>query len=134
MNSSTRAAHGPCSLPEIGKAATASQAAWRFFANERVTLDKLIEPLRQLGRDGCRNSESGFVLLAHDWCKLAFGSQTRQKRDLVQLTHEHDIGYDLTTSLLIEADTGITLAPMQIHLKTADAVHSTGTHRLLITS
>ena len=35
----------------IGKSTTASQAAWRFFANERVTLEKLIEPLRQLGRD-----------------------------------------------------------------------------------
>lgn len=128
MNSSTRAAHGPRSLPEIGKATTASQAAWRFFANERVTLDKLIEPLRQVGREGCSNSASPFVLLAHDWCKLGYGNQTRQKRDLVQLTHEHDIGYDLTTSLLVEADMGITLAPMQIHLKTAEAVHCTGTH------
>ena len=128
MNSSARTAHGPRSLPEIGKATTASQAVWRFLANERVTLNKLIEPLRQLGRDGCRNSESAFVLLAHDWCKLGYGNQTLQKRDLAQLTHEHDIGYDLTISLLIEADTGITLAPMQMYLKTADAVHSTGTH------
>lgn len=129
MNSSSRTAHGPRSLPEIGKATTASQATWRFFANESVTLEKLVEPLRQLGHEGCRNSASAFVLLAHDWCKLGFGNQTRQKRDLVQLTHEHDIGYDLTTSLLIEAETGITLAPMQIHLKTADAVHSTGIHK-----
>jgi hypothetical protein len=113
----------------MGRSVSASQATWRFFANERVTLEKLIEPLRQLGREGCRNSRSPFVLLAHDWCKLAYGNQTGRKSDLVQLTHEHDIGYDLTTSLLIEADTGITLAPMQIHLKTADAVYSTGTHQ-----
>lgn len=113
----------------MGRSVSASQATWRFFANERVTLKKLIEPLRQLGREGCRNSRSPFVLLAHDWCKLGYGNQTGRKSDLVQLTHEHDIGYDLTTSLLIEADTGITLAPMQIHLKTADAVYSTGTHQ-----
>lgn len=106
---------------------SASQAAWRFFANERVTLGKLMEPLRQLGREGCRDSKSSFVLLAHDWCKLGYGNQTGRKRDLAQLTHEHDIGYDLTTALLVEADAGIMLAPMQIHLKTADAVHSTGT-------
>jgi hypothetical protein len=41
------------------------------------------------------------------------------------LTHERDKGYDLTTALLIEADTGHPLAPMQLHLKTADAVYST---------
>ena len=130
MNASTRTAHGPRSLPDVGKSTTASQATWRFFANERVTLGKLIEPLRQLGREGCRNSASPFVLLAHDWCKLGYGNQSRQKQDLIQLTHDTDIGYDLTTSLLIEADTGITLAPMQIHVKTAETVYSTGTHQL----
>jgi hypothetical protein len=129
MKSSSRTAHGPGSLPGIGKAATTSQSLWRFLNNESVTLEKLVEPLRQLGCDGCSQSESEFVLLAHDWCKLAYGSQTRRKRDLVQLTHEHDVGYELTTSLLIEAETGITLAPMQIHLKTAEAVHSTGINK-----
>lgn len=128
MHASTRAAPGPRSLPEIGEATTASQAVWRFLGNERVSLQKLIEPLRKLGRDGCANSDSSFVLLAHDWCKLGYGNQSRRKKDLLQLTHEDDVGYDLSTALLIEADGGITLAPMQIHLKTADAVHSTGQH------
>ncbi len=129
MDSASRTASGPRSLPDFGKSTTASQATWRFFANERVTLEKLIDPLRQLGRDGCAGSASPFVLLAHDWCKLGFGNQTRRKQDLVQLTHKTDIGYDLTTSLLIEAETGVTLAPMQIHLKTAETVYSTGTHQ-----
>ncbi len=125
MHASTRTAPGPRSLLSIGKSTTASQAVWRFLNNERVSLKKLIEPLRQLGREGCAGSTSSFVLLAHDWCKLGYGSQSRRKKDLLQLTHQEDIGYDLSTSLLIEADSGITLAPMQIHLKTADAVHST---------
>jgi len=64
------------------------------------------------------------VLLAHDWCKLNYASHT-SKKDLLQLTHESDIGYDLTTALLIEAHTGVTLAPMQVHLKTGKAMHST---------
>lgn len=126
MNASTRTAHGPRSLPEIGKSTTASQATWRFFKNERVTLHKLIEPLRQLGRDGCAGSKSPFVLLAHDWCKLGYGNQQRRKKDLYQLTHKDDVGYDLTTALLVEADAGITLAPMQIHVHTADQIYSTG--------
>jgi hypothetical protein len=111
-------------LAECGRAATASQAAWRFLNNERVTLQALAEPLRQLGRDGCQHSESPFVLLAHDWCKLDYSSHA-SKKDKLQLTHEHDIGYDLTASLLIEAKTGVALAPMQVHLKTGKAVHST---------
>jgi len=128
MSAATRSAHGPRHLPEVGKSTTAAQAVWRFLNNERVTLQKLIEPLRQLGRDGCVASASPFVLLAHDFCKLGYGNQAKRKKDLLQLTHKDDIGYDLTTSLLIEADTGITLAPMQIHVHTSDAVHSTAEH------
>ncbi len=124
MKVSNRTAHGPLALPEFGEAATACQATWRFLNNERVTLQLLAEPLRKVGRDGCCESESPFVLLAHDWCKLNYASHA-SKEDLLQLTHETDIGYDLTTSLLIEAHTGVTLAPMQVHLKTGKAVHST---------
>ena len=107
-----------------GSSAAASQAAWRFLNNDRVTLQALAEPLRKVGAEGCCNSESQFVLLAHDWCKLNYASQASRK-DLLQLTHDTDIGYDLTTSLLIEAHTGVPLAPMQVHLKTDKAVHST---------
>lgn len=74
-----------------------------------------------------QQSSSKFVLLAHDWCKIDYKSHT-SKKDLRQLTHKNDIGYDLTTALLISAENGKPLAPMQMHLKTADAVHSTGLH------
>ena len=124
MKASTRNTPGPRALPELGNAATATQAAWRFLNNEAVTLQALVRPLRAVGRDGCRESESPFVLLAHDWCKLNYASHAA-KKDLLQLTHETDIGYDLTTALLIEAQTGVTLAPMQVHLKTGKAIHST---------
>jgi hypothetical protein len=128
MNAASRSAHGPRHLPGFGKSTAAAQAMWRFLDNDRVSLQKLIEPLRQLGREGCAESASRFVLLAHDFCKLGYGTQSKRKKDLLQLTHENDIGYDLTTSLLIEADTGITLAPMQTQVHTSDAVHSTGVH------
>lgn len=124
MRSSTRTAHGPRALPELGTAASACQATWRFLNNERVTLQALVEPLRKVGREGCCHSESRFVLLAHDWCKLNYASHA-SKKDLLQLTHETDVGYDLTTALLIEAHTGVPLAPMQVHVKTGKKVHST---------
>ncbi len=47
------------------------------------------------------------------------------KRDLIQLTHVNDIGYELTTALLVSGDDGSPLAPMEMHLKTADGVLST---------
>lgn len=119
-------------MPSLGKSTSASQATWRFLKNERVSLEKLVEPLRKLGRVGCAGSDSPFVLLAHDWSKLGYGNQSRRKKDLLQLTHQDDVGYELATALLIEADSGITLAPMQIHLKVADAVYTTGHHPLQV--
>lgn len=125
MKVATRSNPGPHCPVDIEKTTSASQNLWRFLGNERVDLQTLIEPLRNLGRDGCRHSESQFVLVAHDWCKLDYKSHSGRKKDLLQLTHATDIGYDLTASLLIEANTGISLAPMQIHLKTGEALHST---------
>lgn len=100
MHASTRSAHGPRNLPNLGKSTTANQATWRFLNNERVSLEKLVEPLRKLGRDGCAGSVSAFVLLAHDWCKLGHGSQRRRKKDLLQLTHQDDVGYLIRVSQL----------------------------------
>lgn len=125
MNSSNRNAAGPNLLAGQNEPASATQAAWRFLNNPNVQLIDLVEPLRQAGRDACKYSDSGFVLLVHDWCKLDYKTHT-SKTDLRQVTHEHDIGYDMTSALLVDAHNGKPLAPMQMHLKTADAVHSTG--------
>lgn len=124
MSASTRTAAGPTIFPEMATGMAATQAAWRFFNNERVRLPSLVEPLRQAGRIGCAQSPSEFVLLAHDWCKLDYGRHA-SKHDVRALTHEHDRGYDLTTALLVEAHTGSPLAPMQLHLSTAQGVYST---------
>ncbi|MFH1268855.1 MAG: transposase [Planctomycetota bacterium] len=127
MKSASRTAAGPAILPEAGSEAAVTQAMWRFLRNPRVRLPALVAPLRQVGRDACAKSPSEFVLLAHDWCKLDY-ARHRSKRDKRQLTHEYDIGYDLTTALLVDAQTGSPLAPMQVQLKTADAVYSTAEH------
>lgn len=124
MSSSTRLAAGPSLLPGQNKAAAATQAAWRFFNNHRVEMAALAEPIRQAGRDAAAESPSNYVLVAHDWCKIDYSNHTA-KSDLRQLTHEHDIGYELTAALLLDADDGTPLAPMQLHVKTADSVYST---------
>ena len=124
MKSSNKNAAGPALLPGNCQAQSATQAAWRFLNNPKISLVDLVEPLRQLGRDACQQCESDFVLLAHDWCKLDYKSHT-SKRDLRQITHESDIGYELSTSLLINALSGNAIAPLQMHLRAAKRVYST---------
>jgi hypothetical protein len=116
-------AAGVRSLPRLTTSAqAATQAAWRFLNNDLVALPALVEPLREVGRNACRAIESPFVMLVHDWCKL---SLTHRKEDEFRLTHSADVGYELTTALLVSPDDGSPLAPMEMHLRTARGVLST---------
>jgi hypothetical protein len=126
MRHAPKLAAGIASLPSAASSWASTQAAWRFLNNDRVGLPALIEPLRQEGRERANASSAPFVLLVHDWCKLTYRHSAR-KRDLAQLTHKTDVGYELTTALLVSADKGSPLAPMEMHLKTGDKVLSTRT-------
>lgn len=124
MHTGSRTAAG-ISLPQGSrKAFTATQGAWRFFNNGAVTLTALVEPLRKVGTEAASNSPSSFALLVHDWSKLGYGAH-RSKKDVAQLTHQYDKGYELTTSLLVSADDGYPLAPMEFHVKANKRVYST---------
>jgi Transposase DDE domain len=124
MRSAPELAAGVASLPSTATAFAATQAAWRFLNNERVTLPVLVEPLREVGRRRAECLQSPFLLVPHDWCKLTF-DHPDGKRDLTQMTHSTDVGYELTTALLVSADDGSPLAPVEMHLKTAQGVLST---------
>jgi hypothetical protein len=127
LRSAHALAAGVASLPDEGKAFAATQAAWRFLNNDRVTLPALAEPLRAVGRDRANATTSSFVMLVYDWSKLTYhpGRAESGKQDLVQLTHSTDVGYDLTTALLVSADDGSPLAPLELHCLTNDGVLST---------
>lgn len=124
MGASTRTAHAMKAGVDSTKAASQAQAAWRFLNNENVSLLALAEPLQQAAREGCAASDSPFVLIMHDWCKLSYQKHT-SKEDALQVTHEHDIGYDSMTSLAVEADRGAPLAPVAMHLRAKRQLHST---------
>lgn len=128
MRNASPLAAGVASLPDGGQAFAATQAAWRFHNNDRVTLTTLVEPLRAVGRDRIQATSSPFALLIHDWSKLTYPSGS--KTDLAVLTHAHDVGYELTTALLVSADDGSPLAPMELHCLTGEGILSTrpGTH------
>lgn len=126
LHAATGFASGLSALPGLKTAFASTQAAWRFYANDDVTLAELIKPLREAGREGCAASNSPYVLAVHDWSSLAYGTHP-SKADRVQLTHQYDIGYELSVALLVDAATGDPLAPMEIRLRAADRVHSSRT-------
>ena len=87
----------------------------------------MVEPLRAVGRERAKTTTSPFLMMVHDWSKLAYlpGHAQSGKQDLVQLSHAKDVGYELTTALLVSADDGSPLAPMELHCLTSDGVLST---------
>ncbi|MCC7083950.1 MAG: hypothetical protein IT427_02960, partial [Pirellulales bacterium] len=124
MKSAPPLAAGIGSLPSTAKPLAATQAAWRFYNNDRVTLAELVVPLRDYARQRIAESPKPFVLVAHDWCKRSFpGHDFRE--DLTELSHESDVGYELTAALAISPNDGAPLAPVEMHIKTKDAVLST---------
>jgi hypothetical protein len=117
-------AAGIKALPRAGNAFAAVQAGWRFFANPRVTLGKLVEPLRELGRLGCNESPSPYALIVHDWSKMDYDGH-KSKKDLTQLSQALDRGYELTTALLVDAHDGAPLAPMGLTVLSEHGLHTT---------
>ena len=81
-------------IPE--EMAASFSATWRFFANEKVTPVALVEPLREFARQQI-DEETSYVLAVVDWPKLDFRKH-KAKKDIVQLTHQYDAGYELTTT------------------------------------
>ena len=105
LKSANALAAGPAIVTRESSAQSATQACWRFLNNGRVDLPALVQPLREYARKEAGRSASKFVLVAHDWSKLDFGTHA-SKTDVLALTHQHDVGYRLTTSLLVDAASG----------------------------
>lgn len=115
-------APGIKALANHQQAWSASQAAWRFFNNENASFPMLSGPLLALAREAAAASSSRYLLVAHDWCRCNFASHS-SKLDKAQLSHEHDIGYELQASLMIDGATGRPLAPLGLNLHTGQGVY-----------
>lgn len=72
MNTNPDLAAGPKAVFDDNEAFASTQGMSRFLSNPRVSLPQLVQPLRQMGVEALQESESGCVLLAHDWSKLRF--------------------------------------------------------------
>ena len=113
--------------PPPGEATSfaATQAAWRFLNNKRVTLPLLIEPLHQVAAQW-RQQTTAWAVVVHDWSALSYPTH-RGKADRRRLGPAHSRGYDLTAVLLVDGDNGCPVAPLELSLRAARAVHSTRT-------
>jgi hypothetical protein len=96
---------------------------WRFCTDVRVEETALIEPMHQAVRHEVAD-QPGVLLAIHDWSTLSFGTHP-SKTDRATLTHAHDVGYDLSTVLIVRASDGAPIAPVLVALTTADGVKST---------
>ena len=117
-------AAGSSNLPGAESSFAQTMSAWRFYNNPRVEMKELIEPLREHARQQLVATEASVVMLVHDWCKLSYQGHT-SKVDQAQLAQANNRGYELTSVLAVNGMNGTPLAPMEVHLKTADGVLST---------
>lgn len=122
MNASEPLSAGLKALPDKISSFASTQAAWRFYANESVSLQVLQTPLTAAAHQGIAEHCGNYALCVHDWSRLRYNHQN--KTDTYAITHETDIGYDLQTSLIVSDLTGRPLAPVAQRLVSANGSYA----------
>lgn len=123
VNLNSEIAAGIRALPGEGQNFASTQAAWRFYANPKVTLKALGEPLLKVGRDLATGECQRYALIVHDWSNLCYQNQQQLKPDLIELGHQNH-GYELLGSLLVSDQTGMPLGMLGLSLTSSNGVHS----------
>jgi len=100
-----------------------TQAAWRFYKNEAVTLARLQEPLTAAAHEGISKSCRDYALCVQDRSRLSY--KHGNKTDTYAVTHATDIGYNLQTSLIVCDQTGLPMAQVAQRLVSADGSYAT---------
>ena len=122
LRPASRLAAGLHRLPDAPSAFAATQAAWRFFANPRLTLPQLAQPLLQAAYQAAPSCDR-FALVVHDWSHLDYASHTA-KADRLTFGQAQKVGYELATALLVRDRDGAPLAPLCQSLVARDGQHS----------
>ena len=79
-------AAGLRAVPGLARPFASAQAAWRFWANPRVSLPALAPPLLDTGRAATPLECLDYALVVHDGSLLHYNGHT-SKRDRVGLGH-----------------------------------------------
>lgn len=124
LNATDTLSAGLRALTDTNTSFASTQAAWRFYKNDKVSLTKLHEPLLLAAHKGIAMQCARYALCVHDWSRLNYRKHT-SKRDTYPITHERDVGYDLQSSLILSDQTGQPIAPVAQRLVTADGSYAT---------
>ncbi len=100
--------------------AAGMKALWRFLNNDRVGFDQLSQPLLDLAHDQVNKQCDQYVLSMHDWSRINYKNHT-SKKDLVQMSHAKDVGYDLHASLFV-SDNGASLVSPIMNMTTKEGM------------
>jgi len=120
-NTTASLSAGMKALADGTKAFSYTQALWRFLNNEAVTPQQLSAPLVAACHAVLAQCEGDYVLSVHDWSRINYNSHD-SKRDRLQMTHATDIGYELQSSLLVNAQTGLPLSVVAQNLVSSEGV------------
>jgi len=108
-------------LPDGVETFSHTQSLWRFLNNEQVTPKRLSEPLVAQCHVTVAQSEGDYVLSMNDWSRINYGSHS-SKKDRLQMTHARDIGYELQSSVLVDARNGKPLSVAAQNLVSAEGI------------
>jgi hypothetical protein len=110
------------SIPACSSSGLAvTQGVWRFLANQHITTQFLVAPLRQLVQ---QQINGGYVLRVFDWCKLDYKNHVSKSDRINDCLKDRHV-YDFTAQLAVNADNGSPIALVQAHLKTVTGFLST---------
>src|SRR3989442_679940 len=111
-------------LPQTKLPFSAAQAAYRFYANDRLSLPQLAEPILAHAPVAVAAACREWCLVLHDWSPLHY-THHESKKDRIVLYNKNDFGYSMQTALLISDQTGDPLVPLYLGIESAAGVHST---------
>jgi len=118
-NSTGSLSAGVKALADGTKAFAHTQALWRFLNHDEVTPACLSAPLVAGCHAVLAQCEGDYALCVHDWSRIHYGGHGR-KKDRLQMTHATDIGYELQSSLLVNAQDGLPLSVAAQNLVSAE--------------
>ena len=101
-----------------------TQAVWRFLNNDKISFRHLNQPIEHLACEQINSSQHQYALIVHDWSQLQYVKH-HNKIQRLQRTHQYDSGYELQTSLLVDAASGLPIAPLAQTLSDASGCYST---------
>jgi hypothetical protein len=108
----------------LAKGFATTQAAWRFYSNEDVTLAGLCVPLVEHACSSVKDCCDQWVLVINDWSNLHY-NQHESKHDRVALAMNNDLGYELFTALAVSDRDGSPMASLCLELRAGDGLHTT---------